>query len=113
MLYVLAHGTHVESHGAVPSPWNDWPFEPVILVSLGVTLALYAIGLARLWRRAGYGRGLQVGHAVYFGLAFVSLLVALVSPLHPLGSRLFSAHMTQHEILMLVSAPLLVMGHPL
>jgi cytochrome c oxidase assembly factor CtaG len=40
-------------------------------------------------------------------------LVALVSPLHAWGSVLFSAHMTQHEVLMLVAAPLLVLGRPL
>jgi len=39
--------------------------------------------------------------------------VALVSPLHALGAVLFSAHMIQHEVLMLVAAPLLVLGRPL
>ena len=43
---------------------------------------------------------------------WLALFVALVSPLHPLGRVLFSAHMTQHEILMLVAAPLLVLGRP-
>ncbi len=42
----------------------------------------------------------------------MALVVALVSPLHPWGSVLFSAHMGQHEILMLVAAPLLVLGKP-
>jgi cytochrome c oxidase assembly factor CtaG len=37
----------------------------------------------------------------------------LVSPLDPLGSQLFSAHMVQHELLMIVAAPLLVLGRPL
>ncbi len=41
------------------------------------------------------------------------LALALVSPLHPLGEALFSAHMVQHEILMLVAAPLLVLSRPL
>jgi cytochrome c oxidase assembly factor CtaG len=36
-----------------------------------------------------------------------------VSPLHPLGEQLFSAHMAQHTILMVVAAPLLVLGRPL
>jgi putative membrane protein len=36
-----------------------------------------------------------------------------VSPLAWLSDLLFSAHMTQHEILMLVAAPLLVFGQPL
>jgi putative membrane protein len=40
------------------------------------------------------------------------LFVALVSPLHPWGEVLFSAHMTQHEVLMVMAAPLLVLGRP-
>jgi cytochrome c oxidase assembly factor CtaG len=39
--------------------------------------------------------------------------MALVSPLHTLGTALFAAHMVQHEVLMLVAAPLLVLGRPL
>jgi putative membrane protein len=38
--------------------------------------------------------------------------VALVSPLHPWGSVLFAAHMTKHELMMLVAAPLLILGRP-
>jgi putative membrane protein len=41
------------------------------------------------------------------------LFAALVSPMHPAGEVLFSAHMLQHELLMLIAAPLLVLGRPL
>ena len=41
------------------------------------------------------------------------MVIALVSPLHPMGEVLFSAHMAQHEILMLAAAPLIVLGRPL
>jgi putative membrane protein len=51
------------------------------------------------------------------GLAFLGgwsmLVVALVSPLDMLGAAMFSAHMVQHELLMIVAAPLLVVGRPL
>ena len=50
---------------------------------------------------------------VAFTAGLLSLAVALISPLHALGEALFSAHMIQHEILMLISAPLLVLGRPL
>jgi cytochrome c oxidase assembly factor CtaG len=36
-----------------------------------------------------------------------------MSPLHRLGGVLFSAHMAQHELLMAVAAPLLVLGRPI
>ena len=67
----------------------------------------------RLWRHAAPGRGVQYAEALCFLAGWISLVVALLSPLHPLGNLLFAAHMTQHEILMLVSAPLLVLGRPL
>jgi putative membrane protein len=37
----------------------------------------------------------------------------VVSPLHELGERSFTAHMIEHELLMLVAAPLLVLSRPL
>src|SRR5204862_963817 len=52
-------------------------------------------------------------HAACFAAGVAALTVALVSPLDALGAQLFSAHMVQHELLMLVAAPLLVVGRPL
>ncbi len=46
-------------------------------------------------------------------MGWISLVIALDSPLHELGEQLFWVHMTQHEILMLISAPLIVLGRPL
>jgi putative membrane protein len=42
----------------------------------------------------------------------LALFVALVSPLDALGTALFSAHMVQHMVLVLVAVPLLVLGAP-
>ena len=50
--------------------------------------------------------------AAAFAGGWLALAVALVSPLHPWGNVLFSVHMIQHELLMLVAAPLLVLGRP-
>jgi putative membrane protein len=66
-----------------------------------------------LWQEAAPGRGIYKWEAMSFGAGWLALLIALISPLHPLGGVLFSAHMTQHEVLMLVAAPLLVLGRPL
>jgi putative membrane protein len=43
----------------------------------------------------------------------VVLAIALVSPLHSLAATRFWIHMVQLELLMLVAAPLLVIGNPL
>jgi putative membrane protein len=107
---VLAHAP--EAPAGVPSVWT-WNLEPWLLALLAWSAIAYALGLRRLWAQAGHGRGVAAHQAWAFGVGWLSLVVALVSPLDPLGSRLFSAHMVQHELLMVVSAPLLVIGRPL
>ena len=84
-----------------------------MIFCLAVSAVTYALGLARLWGHAGRGRGVSVTQASAFAAGLLTLLVALVTPLDPLGSMLFSAHMVQHELLMLVAAPMLVLGRPL
>lgn len=92
--------------------WRAWDFDPLLVVPLIVTAALYATGVRRLWRQAGTGRGVRRREVASFWAGWLTLVVALVSPLHPLGGALFAAHMTQHELLMVVAAPLLVLGQP-
>jgi putative membrane protein len=106
----------VAFHGAQPHDWNDlfraWSFEPVVIVSLAITGILFVLGLNRLWREAPKRRSIRTWEALCFAGGWLALVIALVSPLHAWGSVLFSAHMTQHEVLMLVAAPLLVLGRP-
>ncbi len=93
--------------------WTAWSLEPGVVAGLGLTAWLYSSGIRRLWRNAGSGHGIRRCEALLFGLGWASLAVALVSPLHLLGEALFSAHMAQHELLMVVAAPLLVLGRPI
>ncbi|HEX6706664.1 MAG TPA: cytochrome c oxidase assembly protein [Albitalea sp.] len=80
---------------------------------LAISIAAYAIGVARLWRRAGRGHGIAAWRAAAFVGGWGVLVLALLSPLDRLGARLFSVHMLQHELLMVVVAPLMVLGRPL
>jgi putative membrane protein len=112
VLPLFAWGHSRETVALTESPFA-WNFEPWVLMLMGLSAAGYAIGLRRLWQRAGRGRGVAARQALWFGLGWLTLVVALVSPLDTLGNHLFSAHMVQHELLMLVAAPLLVMGRPL
>lgn len=98
------------SQAASSTPWN---FEAWLIGCLLLAAWLYACGVTRLWRRAGAGRGILVRQVCAFAAGWVTLVIALVSPLDGLGSQLFSAHMVQHELLMVVAAPLLVIGRPL
>ncbi|HJP84792.1 MAG TPA: cytochrome c oxidase assembly protein [Gemmatimonadaceae bacterium] len=92
--------------------WSAWTFEPVVVVALLLSGALYGTGILRLWRR-GAGTGIKRWEAAAFATGWLCLVVALVSPLHALGGVLFSAHMTQHEMLISICAPLLVLGRPI
>jgi putative membrane protein len=109
-LGVLAHVPDAEA--PLPSLWT-WNLAPWLVFLLLACALGYAVGLRRLWRNAGAGRGVSVAQASAFACGWLSLVAALVSPLDPLGGRLFSAHMVQHELLMVVAAPLLVIGRPL
>jgi cytochrome c oxidase assembly factor CtaG len=89
-----------------------WSFEPWVLACLGISAALYALGLARLRLQGRQGRLIRAA-TLAFVAGWLALVAALVSPLDGLGDSLFSAHMVQHEVLMIVAAPLLVLGQPL
>jgi len=115
-LWVAAAPGLLAHQGEPLSPhdlWTAWSWEPGVLLSLALSAWLYYRGLARLWKESAPGRGIFRWEALSFGVGWLGLLIALVSPLHSLGGVLFSAHMTQHEVLMLVAAPLLVLGRPL
>jgi cytochrome c oxidase assembly factor CtaG len=86
--------------------WEAWVFPPGVVIPLVLSAWLYASGSARM---SAVNRREQL----CWWLGWVALTLSLVSPIHPLGEALFSAHMVQHEILMVVAAPLLVLGRPL
>lgn len=84
-------------------------------IALGLSFALAAVygrGVLRLWGRAGRGRGVPVWRAGCFLVGVVLLVAAYGSPLHALGGRLFVAHVVEHELLIVVVAPLLALGRP-
>jgi len=90
---------------------TDWTWPPFVFIPLLLTAALYSLGKIRMLRRTT-NRQLFVWKILAFALGWISLVIALDSPLHELGEQLFWVHMTQHEILMLISAPLLILGRP-
>ena len=93
--------------------WWSWNLAPWLLALLALSALVYVLGVRRLWHHAGRGRGIAPLQAAAFAAGWVALVLALVSPLDTLGGLLFSAHMVQHELLMVVVAPLLVLGRPL
>ncbi len=93
--------------------WSAWSFEPLVVAGLLAAAVLYARGMARLRVRSASRRSARRREALAFWLGWSTLALALVSPLHPLGEALLSGHMAQHELIMALAAPLLVLGRPL
>ena len=102
-----------EGHDHSPSILETIEVSQVItFAALLFSAGIYAAGFNRLWRAAGRGHGISIGSCISFFVGWLSLLVALIGPFHTMSEQLFSAHMTQHEILMLVAAPLIILGRP-
>ena len=90
---------------------RHWHLRPDVVLVLGGLAALYVSGwrrlrarqpaiLAPVWRLVAYLGGIA-------GIA-----VALLSPLDSLADVLFTAHMLQHQLLLMVAPLLLLLGNP-
>jgi putative membrane protein len=102
-----AHGVGTELHRSAA-----WSREPWVLASLAFAALLYGAGVLRLRRRLGSVRMLGTGALAAFAAGLSTIFLALASPIDSIGEQLFCVHMLQHLLLMLVAAPLLVLGRP-
>ncbi|WP_298231313.1 cytochrome c oxidase assembly protein, partial [uncultured Azohydromonas sp.] len=101
-------GAHAVGEEASGAPWAA-----LVITLLGLSALLYVLGVARLWQHAGVGHGIARARAAAFTLGWLTLAASLLGPLDHWATESFAAHMLQHELLMLVAAPLLVLGRPL
>ena len=102
-----AHGVdaHISSDPRVFSPWDQ-----AALAGLTILGTLYWMGVRELRaRRAGPSR---IERAA-FGAGWLALVVSILPWFDAAALDLFSAHMAQHELMMLVGAPLIVAGRPM
>lgn len=89
-----------------------WHVEAATAIPMAACAAVYAAGVARLWRAAGAGRGISHASVGCFTGGMLLLAISLWSPLAALAEHMFSAHMVVHEIMMAAAAPLLVWARP-
>lgn len=108
----LVAGPSLAHTAAAAEPGWSGP-EPWMLIPMLATAAIYAAGFLRLERRSGPGRGELLRRGRIFAVSIAVLGAATLSPLHALGARSFTAHMAEHELIMLGAAPLLVWSRPL
>jgi putative membrane protein len=88
-----------------------WSWDPVVLLSIAVAGVLYTRGW-RYLRRHGSHLATR-GQAACFGAGLGLIVLALVSPIGTYDQSLFSLHMTEHLLLTVGAAPLLLLGKPL
>lgn len=95
----------------------DWRFEVFLVLAFSATL--YAVGWWRLRRRSASraSRSRWQAKAYWRPLAYLGGLfilgIALMSPIDVLASQLFTMHMVQHVLLVMVVPPLLLLANPL
>lgn len=99
-----AHVSAGDSHG------DGWSADPLVLIPMLAVSGLYLLGILRLWRRAGAGRGIPRWRAAAFALGMAALAAAVLSSLDAAAEASFGAHMLQHMLLIVVAAPLIALG---
>jgi putative membrane protein len=89
---------------------------PLLLVALAAGLYLWGARRERTpaWRTAVGAERLARSrrHAFAFAAGLATVALALGEPLDGLAEKLFWAHMVQHVLLLVVAAPLIVLGAP-
>jgi putative membrane protein len=115
MLWSKAGTQHALAHSAPLNRrvgWRDWNGDLALLLSVTLVGWLYARGWARFRRMAGAGRVVTAWHACAFAVGLLTVALCLLSPIDPLSDQLALAHMVQHMLLMVVAAPLVMLGAP-
>jgi len=107
--FVLGAATVTRAH--VPET-GDGLGTGMVIGLLALAALAYGTGLMRLLAQV-HARREIAWRAFAFAVGWTTLATALLSPLDAMAVQSFALHMLQHELLMLVAAPLLVLGRGL
>jgi putative membrane protein len=97
------------AHVAGGSVLTDWHWRWDVISVLFVFGALYVRGWVRLRKIGGEAKLSQL---IFYALALAAIGTALLSPLDDLASYLLIAHMVQHELLMMLAPPFILLANP-
>jgi putative membrane protein len=93
--------------------WTRWSFYPDFLIGWFLLGIAYALAVGPLRKHFPGSEPVPTRKILWFAAGMLVMLLALQGPLHDLSDYyLFSAHMVQHLLIMLVMPPLLLMGIP-
>ncbi|MBV9485349.1 MAG: cytochrome c oxidase assembly protein, partial [Frankiaceae bacterium] len=106
---------HVPAEPNVPlgshTALTSWQFAPVVSVAVALTALLYLIGVWRVWREHP-ARPWPLIRTLTFFAGLTTVVIATQSSIGVYDDTLFSVHMIQHLLLIMVAPPLLVVGRP-
>lgn len=113
----LALPAPVLAHGATPPPPTPWTLLTGWSLEVHVWLPIALSVVAYHWAVASVGRAhprsrVPRRRVLAWDAGMAVLFVALQSPIATYDATLFSVHMVQHLLLMMVAAPLLALGAP-
>jgi len=93
--------------------WTGWTFDPSIRLGIVLVQGVFLLLIGPLRARFPSSQPVSSKQLTYWTLGILTLIIALITPLSALADLyLFSAHMLQHILLMLVAPPLLLLGTP-
>ncbi|QHJ13796.1 hypothetical protein FX988_04076 [Paraglaciecola mesophila] len=86
--------------------------DPVSALLLLIIAICYFRGSRKIGKRIASKQQEYRRQVRWFWFGWLTLAIALISPIDSIGEQLFSVHMVQHEMLMMIAAPLLVLSRP-
>lgn len=108
---VAAHGTFDPTP---PTLWilaSGWQFDPTVAIPLALTAVGWLWVVDRIDKRHPHNP-VPLRRTIAFLLGLFAIAVALQSGIERYDTTLFSIHMVQHLLLLLVAPPLLLIGAP-
>jgi len=119
LITAFAAAGPVAAHGPVPTEpptaatlLLGWTFEPLPTLALAVAVGWWLWAVRRVNRAHPTNPVPRRRSAAFLG-GMVALALALLSGIAVYDTDLFSVHMVQHVLLMLVAAPLIALGAPI
>lgn len=106
----FAHGGNPGQPG-LSTLLTGWQFDPLLMIALAATTWVYYEGVKRVNRlhpRSPWPKT----KSFYFYAGIGALVLGLLSPIARYDTSLFSMHMIQHLLIVMVGVPLMLLGNP-
>jgi putative membrane protein len=109
---VLAHGPVPAEPPSVANLLLGWSFEPLVTLGLVLVAAVWFSAVRRV-NAAHPSTPVPRARSLAFAGGLVALAFALLSGIETYDTALFSVHMVQHVLIILVAAPLIALAAPI